>query len=251
MVQQAPDAKKKKVFCKFLDTIHKELTVQSPKLYKIKMCEYSKKEMYDFVDIKEKITKDESFSKHFIFPSFINTSGKNLKKVKKSGILKQHFELLIQRVIRNKLKTINIWSRSFKSSDQNFIYYVIKAQGESIYKRAEMDHLTKQMELGTIDLNSFEPIDSKNRPYIIKEQQSFIEYEKQRITLDEKTFQTYEENAKEKIEGIKASGGDAKTINRILGNISRCSDFDLFKFIKYRLNEYKQIISKYIQEQLA
>ena len=28
---------KEKVFCKFLDTIHKELTVQSPKLYKIKI----------------------------------------------------------------------------------------------------------------------------------------------------------------------------------------------------------------------
>lgn len=67
---------------------------------------------------------------------------------------------IFRKVILLKFNKIGIYTREFYSEDLRFINCAIKVQDAVLIERAETYGVPMELELGTIDLFSLEPIDA-------------------------------------------------------------------------------------------
>jgi anoctamin-10 len=196
---------------------------------------------------------NESFLKQkdkaTLFPLLFDPSVSNLKRLQTHRLLKNHFSILMRRVIRLRFRTLGLWTRTFYSNDFSHLFMVIKAQKASIYARAELDKYTKQIEPGVVDLISFEPLDELNRPYRLKKNDSFIELEQIKKKLDPSTFEIYMSNARDTFDGLRATGGDVRSVGRIISLVSKLTDFELVKLIQLRTIDYRKYADKFFSAQ--
>ncbi len=174
-----------------------------------------------------------------------STSISNFNSLKAARILPIHLSILIRRVIRIRFRTLGLWTRTFYSTDFATLFMVIKAQKGSIYSRAELDKYTKQIEPGVVDLISFEPLDSRNRPFRLKKNVTTKELGQLQHTLDKSTFDIYTSNARDKFEGLRATGGDVHSIGRIVSVLSKLTEFEFAKLIQLRLIDFRKIADKF------
>ena len=174
-----------------------------------------------------------------------STSISNFNSLKNSRIFPIHLSILIRRIIRVRFRTLGLWTRTFYSSDFSTLFMVIKAQKGSIYARAELDKYTKQFEPGVVDLISFEPLDGRNRPFRLKKNVNTKEMDHLQKTLDKSTYEIYMSNARDKFEGLRATGGDVHSIGRILSVLSKLTEFEFAKLIQLRLIDFRKIADKF------
>ena len=174
-----------------------------------------------------------------------STSISNFNSLRTSKVLSIHLSILIRRIIRIRFRTLGLWTRTFYSSDFSHLFMVIKAQKGSIYSRAELDKYTKQIEPGVVDLISFEPLDGRNRPYRLKKNVTTKELDYLQKTLDKSTFEIYMSNARDKFEGLRATGGDVHSIGRIVSVLTKLTEFEFAKLIQVRILDFRKIADKF------
>lgn len=102
-----------------------------------------------------------------------------LKHCKKLKIRRCFFMELFRKVLVLKLNKIGIYTREFYSEDLRFINCALKVQDAVLVERAETYEVPMELELGTIDLFSLEPVDDQFRPIRHKEK-TFKEWEKEK-----------------------------------------------------------------------
>ena len=231
-------------FFKFVESIFSEYTKLKKGNYIISKCNYTKKETIAWLELSDKTSLNSELVEKYVYPSFFGFKAENLKQVKSLKLLDVHYMLLLQRSIRIRILELNIWSRSFLSENNEFVFLVLKLQPTSIIIRAEMDRMKKQLELGNVDLSSFEPVDTKFREFSSKSKLEYSEFLDLKANLEEKEFQLYLENAKDNPDEIKATGGDKNTIHRIFNKINKLTDFNLTKYIITRIPEYKRTLER-------
>ena len=111
--------------------------------------------------------------------TLFDINDKFLDNRKNLEILRPHHNMVIRKIIINKLNQLKISTRCFNSSDFEHIYIVLKIQPSILGQRAERDEYQKAFELGILDLISYDPIDSLNRPFRLKTPE-FKEYVKEK-----------------------------------------------------------------------
>lgn len=164
-------------------------------------------------------------------------------------ILRPHFNMLVRKILIVKFNQMGLWTRTFVSSSLKFIFLVVKAQDTTILDRAEVDKMPKQFELGYVDVISFDPLDSCNRPFRIK-QTGFTEYERKKTKLEANVFDNYQANAKTVFENLKVKGGEPKGLARIIRNINDYSLFDFYNLIEIRNSEFNLVYDRVVTKTL-
>lgn len=71
---------------------------------------------------------------------------------------------------------MKIVTRCFNSSKFDHVYLTLKIQSSVLQKVAETLDYSKALEIGIMDMISFDPLDSRNRPFRMKKIE-FEEYE--------------------------------------------------------------------------
>ena len=87
---------------------------------------------------------------------------KNLK------LLRIHNNILLRKIMITKLNQMKILTRCFNSTDFEKIYINLKIQPLMLKKIAEKEEFNKALEIGILDLVSFDVLDSRNRPFRMK-----------------------------------------------------------------------------------
>ncbi len=169
-----------------------------------------------------------------------------LKFRQKSKIIENHYEILIRKILINKMNQLGLVTRSFNSSDFNYIFLVVKIQENTLSERAELEKMSKQFELGIVDLISFDPLDSKNRPFRIKKP-NFEEYEKEKSKIDAQVFDRYQSSAKTNFDSLKANGGNPVLLSKLIKNIEDYTVYDMFNLVNINLINFKGIIDKVLK----
>lgn len=183
-----------------------------------------------------------------LMPALFDTSVKNRELVIKMVISSEHFSMVMKRVTRQKFRQICLYTRTFLSSTLDFVFMIVKGQRQGLLARAEMDSIQKQLELGVVDLGSFEPLDSHYRPFRIKTNLETSELAEEKAKCDPKTLEEYLENAVVETEQLKGSGGDEMSLNRIISAFERMSLFEFQKTVQTLTGNFQKKHQKFFTE---
>ena len=172
----------------------------------------------------------------------------NLEVIKKKDfkVLGNNFFGVVRRILRVKMSQMGLFSRAFHSSSFKEIFVVIKAQPGTILSRAEVKQLPKAYELGVADLLSFEPLDTVNRPFRLKKFPTFSEFEERKNKVSNAEYEMFMGNGRENFD-LRISGGDPRTLAKLLQDLEDLTDFDVYKLLSIRLVEFKNNTSKFFQ----
>ena len=251
---------KEKIFIKFLRvTLQQKRQIKDPSLIsKFKKeidKEFKKLEIKNgiYVD-KKKIKKSKGINhidnkKYEIIKSLIHLHLFPVKVKDKPSckILIPHFKSLIKKIIIKKLNHMKIATRSFNSSDFKKIFLILKIQKTNLSQRAEIEKFPKEFELGLIDLVSFDPIDTFNRPYRMKKI-NFSEYESRKEKEEAETFDMYQSTAKTDFSLLKLNGGNTKSLTKIITNLEEYTIYDIHNLLNLKLIEFRGLIDKFLKK---
>ena len=108
--------------------------------------------------------------------------------------------------------------------------------------------MPKSLELGNVDLVSFDVIDRKRRPFRYKDTK-FKEYLQLYDKLNFKQRKDYENNSRADFENFSLQGGTFKKINVLIKNIRELNHFDLKQLIEKKLLKFNPQVAKIYKEQ--
>lgn len=157
-------------------------------------------------------------------------------------ILVPHNNFLLRKVMLLKMNKMKILTRQFNSEDFSSIYISIKIQSSVLHKIAEDEEYMKPLEVGILDLISFDSLDSFNRPFRMKKV-NFQEYQEEREKNKDKLdiFQINQEAAKKDFSFLKVNGGNVKYIVSLIKSIEDFSIYDLKNFLEIKQLEFNQL----------
>lgn len=101
-----------------------------------------------------------------------------------------------------------------------------------------------------LDFVSFEPIDALNRPFRLKRNLSFQEFEKKKRNLSNIEYEMFMGNAKEKFD-LKICGGNIESLSKLLKNLEDLTDFDFYKLLATRVPDFKSASTKHFQNSIS
>lgn len=175
----------------------------------------------------------------FEYHKFIN------KKTNEFEIDSRIFKYLLRKVIIIKMERIGLWTRQFYSEDLQHIFVVLKAQTQTLINRADVEKISKQLELGYVDIFSLEAVDKKLRP-IRKKPKNFLELEGERqrkkVLLGGEDQLEEEENKGDNdpdnhITAINPTACEIKAITRMIAKAEKLSNEVLFQMLVYQQRE--------------
>ena len=79
-----------------------------------------------------------------------------------------YYQLFTMKLIKMKLNHLKIYTRCFMTDEKDKIFMVIKALRQALEAEAEAQKLSKQVEIGFVDLGSLQPVDRYLRPILLK-----------------------------------------------------------------------------------
>lgn len=173
-------------------------------------------------------------------PRLFDTSLSNRALAESLRVSNEHYNVLVRRVLRQKFRELGLYTRCFLSSDARRVLMVVKGLKETIEARAERDRFPKQLELGVVDLGSFEPLDHLNRPFRIKNSLMSQELLAKQEGTDAQTFELYLTSAREPTEELTVLGGDPNSVDKALRSLDALTDYELAKVVRLRTAEFQK-----------
>lgn len=153
-------------------------------------------------------------------------------------IPKPLFNFAVRKAMIVKFNSVQVYAREFLSHDREKIFLVIKSSNRSLENVSNLMPTYKEMEIGMVDLNSLRPVDSKMRPYIMKNfKMTPEEEEKQMRRMSTKVRELVKKQLEKKVFEFELGGTSEHALRSGFKEIKKLHPLVLRKYIERKTKE--------------